>query len=87
MSRPMVGSGLAGCCTVLSIMGVIFLAAIGAAFEHNVEVLTGSIKFEGDGPTVAKNCYAAAVVYACFVGFCGCQIGMNRRYARGAVRI
>lgn len=39
-----------------------------------VEVLTGSTKFEGDGKAVAKNCYAAAIVYACFIAFCGMQV-------------
>jgi hypothetical protein len=34
----------------------------------------GSTKSPHDGPAVAKHCYAAAVVYACFIGFCGCQV-------------
>ncbi|KAL8286413.1 hypothetical protein RQP46_004430 [Phenoliferia psychrophenolica] len=87
MSRALVGTPLAGCCTVLSILGVIFLVAIGIAFDNNVEVLMGSTKSPHDGAAVAKHCYYAAIVYACFIGFCGCQIGLNKRYARGAVRI
>ncbi|KAM0755030.1 hypothetical protein T439DRAFT_309894 [Meredithblackwellia eburnea MCA 4105] len=87
LTRPMVGSPLAGCCTVLSIIGVILLTAFGMAFDANVEVLMGSTKSPEDGHAVAKHCYAAAIIYAAFIGFCSCQIGLNRRYSRGAVRI
>ncbi|GAA5845017.1 hypothetical protein JCM5353_003396 [Sporobolomyces roseus] len=87
MSRPLVGTPLAGCCTVLSIFGAIFLALIGLCFQRNVEVLTGSTKSPHDTAAVAKNCYIAALVYVAFIVFCSCQVGVNRRYSRGAVRI
>ncbi|GAA5886664.1 hypothetical protein JCM5296_005364 [Sporobolomyces johnsonii] len=87
MSRPLVSTGLAGCCTVLSVFGLVFLLVIGACFDAEVEVLTGSTKSPPDSHAVAKNCYLAAAVYAAFVLFCTCQVGVNRRYARGAVRI
>ncbi|GAA5823464.1 hypothetical protein JCM10212_007163 [Sporobolomyces blumeae] len=87
MSRPLVGTPLAGCCTVLSVIGALFLALIGLCFDREVEVLTGSTKSPHDPHAVASNCYIAAIVYLAFVVFCSCQLGVNRRYARGAVRI
>ncbi|SCV71016.1 BQ2448_3778 [Microbotryum intermedium] len=85
--RPLVGTPLAGCCTVLSFLGIVILLALGVAFDHGAEVLTGSTKSPKDAHAVAQQCYRAAIVYAAFVGFCGCQIGMNARHARGVVRI
>ncbi|GAA6037787.1 hypothetical protein JCM8097_005034 [Rhodosporidiobolus ruineniae] len=87
MPRQLVSNGLAGCCSILSVFGVVFLLALGWAFDLEVEVLTGSTKSPKDPHSVAKNCYIAAAVYAAFIGFCMCQIGVNNRYARGAVRL
>ncbi|BGP15093.1 hypothetical protein JCM10213_002761 [Rhodosporidiobolus nylandii] len=87
MSRPVVGTGLASCCTVLSSFGVLILAGLGAAFDLEVEVLTGSTKSPPDPHAVAKNCYLAAAVYLAFVAFCACQVHTNKRYRRGAVRL
>ncbi|KAK4055630.1 hypothetical protein OIV83_000176 [Microbotryomycetes sp. JL201] len=78
---------LPGCCTVLSVIGVIFLLLLGLAFDKEVHVLTGSTKFEADPHQLAKQLYMAAVVYGVFVVFCGMQLGVNARHQRGAVRI
>lgn len=36
----------------------------------------GSVNDPADPDYVAKICYTAAFVYACFIGFCGCQVGV-----------
>ncbi|GAA6014918.1 hypothetical protein JCM10207_002225 [Rhodosporidiobolus poonsookiae] len=85
--RPLVGRGLASCCTVVSSFGILILMGLGWAFDLEVEVLTGSTKSPKDPHATAKNCYMAAAVYAAFLFFCTCQIGVNKRYQRGAVRL
>lgn len=37
--RPIVGTPLAGCCTVLSILGVVILIVLGLAFDADVSSL------------------------------------------------
>ncbi|PWN44399.1 hypothetical protein IE81DRAFT_321291 [Ceraceosorus guamensis] len=80
--RPLVNPGLAGCCTILSIFGILSLGVIGYGFAHNWEAFMGSINDPVDGQAVASTCYVAALVFVGFVGFCGCQLG-HARYARG----
>ncbi|GAA5994370.1 uncharacterized protein JCM10292_002022 [Rhodotorula paludigena] len=87
MSRPIVGTPLAGCCAVLSVFGACILGTLGFCFDANVEVLMGSEESPKDGHAVALNCYFASLVYIAFVVFCTCQVGVNRRYQRGAVRL
>ncbi|UZJ52244.1 hypothetical protein CBS101457_001564 [Exobasidium rhododendri] len=81
-TRPLVPVGLAGCCTVLSIMGILILTVFGYGFSHNWEALMGSTEDPEDGAAVGRTCYIAALVYGAFVGFCGCQLGVHRRYSR-----
>ncbi|POW10140.1 hypothetical protein PSHT_08867 [Puccinia striiformis] len=84
-----VGPGLASCCTTLSVIGVVFLVSLGIGFENNAHVLMGSTDSPENGKKVARVCFASAIVYACFVGFCSCQLGppfalsANRRVVRG----
>ncbi|KAE8211251.1 hypothetical protein CF327_g4974 [Tilletia walkeri] len=81
--RPViVGAGCAGCCTILSLFGVLILAVFGYGFSNNWEAFCGSTKDVEDCPAVGATCYAAALVYAGFVVFCGCQLGVARRYSR-----
>ncbi|CAO1630992.1 unnamed protein product [Sympodiomycopsis kandeliae] len=80
--RPVVPVGLAGCCTVLSIFGVLILSIIGYGFSHDWEAFMGSRDDPADGQAVATTCYVAALVYAAFILFCGCQLGAARRYSR-----
>lgn len=42
----------------------------------------GSTNDPEDGAAVAWTCYVAAMIYAAFILFCGCQIGANQRYSR-----
>jgi len=83
------GPGLSGCCTVLSVFGVIILCGLGNAFYRHAEVLLGHKDDPTNGQKVADMCYTAAIVYGALVVFCGCQLGANRRRARnpGAVRL
>ncbi|KAH9442013.1 hypothetical protein MJO28_014840 [Puccinia striiformis f. sp. tritici] len=78
-----VGPGLASCCTTLSVIGVVFLVSLGIGFENNAHVLMGSTDSPENGKKVARVCFASAIVYACFVGFCSCQLSANRRVVRG----
>lgn len=48
--------------------------ALGSFFSRRVEVLTGSVNDPADPDLVASTCYAAAVIYAIFVAFCGVQV-------------
>ncbi|RSH93206.1 hypothetical protein EHS25_007559 [Saitozyma podzolica] len=81
--RPVVSAPLAGCCTILSIFGVVILVAFGAFYSRHVEALAGSIHDAKDPDAVARVCFYAAIVYAAFVAFCGCQMMVHQRYPRG----
>lgn len=48
------------------------------AFDAKVEVLTEFTDDPDDPHEIASACFTAAIVYACFLGFCGCQV--NRTY-------
>lgn len=49
---------------------------------HNWEAFMGSTNDPEDGVAVGTTCYVAALIYGAFVLFCGCQIGVHRRYSR-----
>ncbi|SAM81138.1 uncharacterized protein UBRO_02763 [Ustilago bromivora] len=80
--RPLVGSGLASCCTIVSIFGAVILAIFGYGFQHNWPALMGSTEDPEDGNAVGTTCYIAALIYIAFIAFCGCQLGVHRRYSR-----
>lgn len=42
----------------------------------------GSTEDPEDGMAVATTCYVAALIYAAFILFCGCQLGAHKRYSR-----
>lgn len=42
----------------------------------------GSKDDPADGQAVANSCYIAAIIYAAFIVFCGCQLGAAKRYSR-----
>jgi hypothetical protein len=44
------------------------------AFDAEVEILTEFTSDPDDPKLTAKACFTAAIVYACFLGFCGCQV-------------
>ncbi|KAK6908850.1 hypothetical protein V866_002303 [Kwoniella sp. B9012] len=81
--KPVVGAGLASCCTIFSILGIVILLTLGSFFGKHVEGLTGSTKDPENPDHVAKMCYVAAIIYGGFVVFCGLQMAVHRRYPRG----
>jgi ribonuclease kappa len=59
---------------------------LGMAFDARVEVLTEFVSDPDDPKATAKSCFTAAIVYACFLGFCGCQVLLNRRKDQSKIR-
>jgi hypothetical protein len=51
------------------------LVAFGSFYARHVEALTGSVNDAKDADKVSKVCYAAAIIYAGFIAFCGLQVG------------
>lgn len=51
-----------------------FQVVLGMAFDAKVEILTEFTSDPDDPKLTAKACFSAAIVYACFLGFCGCQV-------------
>jgi len=74
-------------CTVISLFGALMLVIFAWAFDHNYEAVMGSTNDPEDGHAVAQTLYVSALVYAALVVFCSCQVGLNRRQARGAISI
>ncbi|CAI4054155.1 hypothetical protein SKDZ_16G4230 [Saccharomyces kudriavzevii ZP591] len=72
--RPVVSTGKAWCCTVLSAFGVVILSVIAHLFNTSHESFVGSINDPEDGPAVAHTVYLAALVYLVFFVFCGFQV-------------
>ncbi|GHJ89454.1 hypothetical protein NliqN6_5856 [Naganishia liquefaciens] len=83
MALAVVSAPLAGCCTVLSLFGVVILTGFGLAFSYRTEAMTGSTHDPPNPSAVARVCYASAFVYLGFVVFCGCQLVTHQRYPRG----
>ncbi|KAL6947452.1 hypothetical protein ACO0RG_000026 [Hanseniaspora osmophila] len=77
--KPVVSSGKAWFCTVLSAFGVIILSIIGHLFKTEHEEFVGSINDPEDGPAVARSVFMAALVYLAFFLFCGSQIYMGKK--------
>ncbi|CAI4860792.1 BDN_1c_G0056440.mRNA.1.CDS.1 [Saccharomyces cerevisiae] len=77
--RPVVSTGKAWCCTILSAFGVVILSVIAHLFNTNHESFVGSINDPEDGPAVAHTVYLAALVYLVFFVFCGFQVYLARR--------
>ncbi|CAR58033.1 uncharacterized protein GVI51_I06259 [Nakaseomyces glabratus] len=77
--NPVVSSGKAWFCTILSAFGVVILSVIAHLFNTNHESFVGSINDPEDGPAVAKTVYLAALVYLVFFVFCGFQAYLSTR--------
>ncbi|CCH63019.1 hypothetical protein TBLA_0J00190 [Henningerozyma blattae CBS 6284] len=77
--KPVVSTGNAWFCTVLSAFGVVILSVIGHLFSISHESMVGSINDPEDGPAVAHTVYLAALVYLMFFIFCGFQVYLTRR--------
>ncbi|SCW04598.1 LAFE_0H17084g1_1 [Lachancea fermentati] len=77
--KPVVSSGKAWFCTIVSAFGVVILSVIGHLFKTNHESFVGSITDPEDGPAVAHTVFIAAFVYLLFFLFCGSQIWMGKK--------
>ncbi|KAJ2957225.1 hypothetical protein NQZ79_g7009 [Umbelopsis isabellina] len=50
---------------------------LGVLFDKEVEALTESVNDPDDPHAVAQACFSAAIVYGCFLAFCGCQLAID----------
>lgn len=80
--KPVVSTGHAYFCTVLSAFGVVILSVIGVLFKTGHESMMGSINDPEDGNAVAKTVFGAVLVYLIFFVFCGCQVLVIQRQSR-----
>ncbi|KAG0178982.1 hypothetical protein DFQ29_002747 [Apophysomyces sp. BC1021] len=85
--KTFVSPGLAVCCSLLSVFGIIFLVVLGYAFDAKVEVLTEFTSDPEDPKATAQACFTAAIVYACFLGFCGCQALVHKYNSRNQIQL
>lgn len=80
--KPVVSTGKAYFCTILSTFAVVILSVIGYLFKTGHESMMGSINDPEDGDAVAKTVFNAVFVYLAFFVFCGCQVFLIRRENR-----
>ncbi|CCE79862.1 Piso0_002954 [Millerozyma farinosa CBS 7064] len=80
--KPVVSTGKAYFCTILSAFGVVILSFIGYLFKTEHESMMGSLDDPTDGEAVAKTVFGAVFVYLGFLVFCGLQILIGRRNSR-----
>lgn len=80
--KPVVSTGKAYCCTILSAFGIVILSVIGWLFKTGHESMMGSINDPEDGNAVAKTVFGAVFVYIGFFVFCGSQALLIQRQNR-----
>ncbi|KAK6460348.1 hypothetical protein DFJ63DRAFT_248966 [Scheffersomyces coipomensis] len=80
--KPVVSTGQAYCCTVLSAFAIVILSFIGYLFKIGHESMMGSIDDPENGEEVAKTVFGAVFVYLAFFVFCGLQVYLIRRQDR-----
>ncbi|KAI9495412.1 hypothetical protein BDB00DRAFT_760301 [Zychaea mexicana] len=85
--KTLVSPGNAACCSILSICGIVFLTLLGMAFDARVEVLTEFVSDPDDPHATASACFTAAIVYACFLAFCGCQSLVHKYNSRNQIQL
>lgn len=80
--KPVVSSGKAYFCTILSAFGIVILSVIGYLFKTNHESMMGSVNDPEDGAAVAKTVFGAVFVYLAFFVFCGAQVFLIQKQDR-----
>lgn len=80
--KPVVSTGNAYFCTVLSAFGIVILSVIGWLFKIGHESMMGSVNDPTDGDAVAHTVFGAVFVYLAFFVFCGCQVLLIQRQDR-----
>ncbi|SCV05132.1 LANO_0H00738g1_1 [Lachancea nothofagi CBS 11611] len=77
--KPVVASGKAWFCTVVSAFGIVILSVIAHLFNIGHESFVGSINDPEDGKAVAHTVFIAVLVYVAFFVFCGSQIWLAKK--------
>lgn len=77
--KPVISSGKAYFCTVLSAFAIVILSVIGYLFKIGHESMMGSVHDPEDGDAVAHTVFGAVFVYLAFFVFCGCQVFLIQR--------
>jgi len=80
--KPVVSSGNAYFCTILSAFAIVILSFIGYLFKIGHHSMMGSINDPEDGDAVAKTVFTAVLVYLGFFVFCGLQVVLIKRQSR-----
>ncbi|ORX90621.1 hypothetical protein K493DRAFT_189085, partial [Basidiobolus meristosporus CBS 931.73] len=62
------------CCSILSVIGIIFLGILGLLFKIEVHELVEGEKAPDDPQAVAKGCFVAAGIYVAFLALSLCQV-------------
>ncbi|KAG2173927.1 hypothetical protein INT44_000040 [Umbelopsis vinacea] len=63
------------------------ITILGVLFDKEVEALTESVNDPDDPHAVAQACFTAAIVYGCFLAFCGCQSLVHKYNARNQIQL
>lgn len=80
--KPVVSTGKAYFCTILSAFAVVILSIIGYLFKIGHESMMGSTSDPEDGDAVAHTVFGAVFVYLAFLLFCGSQVFLIQRESR-----
>lgn len=80
--KPVVSTGKAYFCTILSAFAIVILSVIGYLFKTGHESMMGSVNDPEDGDAVAKTVFGAVFVYLAFFVFCGSQVFLIQRQDR-----
>ncbi|KAI4180034.1 MAG: hypothetical protein LQ346_007073 [Caloplaca aetnensis] len=86
--KPVVSALNAWSCIVVSVFAIVILSVIGGLFKSNHHSMVGSTEDPPNGPAVAGSVFAAVIVYAVFLVFCGFQAYLhNRQSKRGSIAL
>lgn len=86
--KPVVSSGHAWTCTVVSAFAIVILSVVASLYRSGHEEFGGSINDPADGKAVAGTIFTAVIVYAVFLVFCGLQGLLHvRESRRGAISL
>lgn len=80
--KPVVSTGKAYFCTILSAFAIVILSVIGYLFKIGHESMMGSVNDPEDGDAVAHTVFGAVFVYLAFFVFCGSQVYLIQRQSR-----
>ncbi|PHH59468.1 hypothetical protein CDD81_3174 [Ophiocordyceps australis] len=86
--KPVVSAKNAWACTVVSVYAVFILGAIALLYRNDHEQFVGGRDDVEDGKAASNVIFAAVIVYAAFLVFCGFQGLLHvREKRRGAISL